>query len=1062
MLIGRDLVLAAAGTALADADAGRGRLLLLAGEAGIGKTTVARAIVDRAHGAGAEVRWGACWEGDSVLPFAVWADCLRRPGGDACARIAQRLERGELDAGVDVTAPDRERLRFFADVIDALREVARSRLQVVVLEDLHWADALSLQLLRAIAGHLPSMRVLVVGTFRDDEMESDGPLSRIGGGAETIALGGLVEDDVRLLLHEVVGRPPTEEDVRSVFARTGGNPLFVTQVGRLLASGGAAVVPGGAREVLARRLARVSPDCYRVLGAASVLGVEFDVATVAAMLGETDEDVIRALEEAAALRLAAPLEGAPRRWSFAHALVGAARYEALGVAERAGLHRRAVEALRAGGRAPATVLAHHAGRARFDSGDPLPAEIDVAAAREAIGRLAWDEAVPLCERALEVAPAGGAGDGVRAEAWLALGDALRRTGDTEGSAKAFSAAVATARDHGWADVFARAALGFSAGLGSFEVRLFDRRQLDLLEEATAMLPGDAPLRPYVLARLSVALSFVTTDTRRLALADEAIELARELRDGRALAIALAARCDARAGPDHVAERRGAASEIVALARQEHDARLELLGRRHRAVALLELRDLPGFRAEVEAYARTAEQLGDPLYAWYVPLWRAMLAYADGRVDESVAEIEQAGAIGSSVDSLNAGLLTQTVRLFMALDRRDADEVDRRFVVMTSLEAQYAERVVDVVRAYVELVTGRAERGRITFERLGPDALRSLPRDQEWLTGVGAFLVSAVLVGDEPLVREAYELLAPYEGLGAFEGIAAVDHGVVDRYLVFGAAFLGDAGAVHRHVDRALQATADAGRLVATHTRADCARALRMTSDGEAHARGAELARTAARSYDAMGFDALAAEMRGLFEDATATAASPSGSSEARASLVQEGDTWCFTYAGGTARVRHAKGVADLATLLRHPGRDVHVRTLEGVDDVALGGSAQPVLDERALGEYRRRLREIETGLDEADRSGDAARAEALAAERDALVEELTRGAGPGGRRRRFDDADERLRKAVSARVKASIDRIEALHPALGRHLRNSVHTGYSCSYRPEQAVSWEVVEDRSS
>jgi hypothetical protein len=176
-------------------------------------------------------------------------------------------------------------------------------------------------------------------------------------------------------------------------------------------------------------------------------------------------------------------------------------------------------------------------------------------------------------------------------------------------------------------------------------------------------------------------------------------------------------------------------------------------------------------------------------------------------------------------------------------------------------------------------------------------------------------------------------------------------------------------------------------------------------------------------------------------------------------MVRQGDSWAISWDGLTVQVRHAKGVADIAMLVAVPGRELHVRELDGISAhlPPSSESSGDGADAQAIGQYRTRLRELETELDEADHRGDIGRSALLAAERDALVAELSRSVGLGGRPRRAgSDPDERLRKAVSARVKASIDRIESLHPALGRHLQASVRTGYWCSYRPERAVRWHV------
>jgi hypothetical protein len=1044
---GRDVARRVTDSALAGALAGRGRLVLVTGEAGIGKTTLARSVADLAEAGDAQVRWAACWDGGSLLPFGAWIDALRRPGGDRCGAIASRLA-DATEQAPDAAAATRARARLFADVLDALEEAASSRPQVVVLEDVHWADAPTLELVRAVAPHLPSMAALVVATYRDDELDAEAELAGIGGAAEWLTLDGLSARDVATLLAEVLGREPSSDEVHSVHGQTGGNPLFVTQVARLLAAGAPAAVPAGVRDVLARRLARLSPAADRVLAVAAVLGTAFDVQDVVAISGASEDEVFATLDEAARARLAHAVDERPDRWSFVHDLVRATRYERLGPADRADLHRRALDALDARATTPAGVLAHHAGRARFEPGDVRPAALAVAAAHEALARLAWPEALALCERALDVAPDGADGDLWRIEAMLAAGDARLRTGDDGGAAHAFGQAAAAARRHERWDLLARAALGFAAGLASFEVPLMERRQIALLEEAVAILPGDSPLRPLVLARLSVALSLMGTDDRRLRLADEAVRLARTGDDVAALASAIAARCDAIAGPDHVTERLGAATEIVALAQRVDDVGLELLGRRHRIVALLELRDLLGFDAEVAAFASGAERLGDPLYSWCVPLWQAMRAEAAGRLDDAEDLAREARSIGTSGGSANAAMLERVVALCIASDRGDVAGLD---TAARDVLAAYPDLVTPplrhIVTGWVDAEAGRLDGVRRDLAELARTDLALLPRDQEWLASLAQLVMAAAAVGDRPVLEAAYEHLLPYAGLGCFEGVAAIDRGVVDRFLALAAGHLGDLAAVERHAPAALAGGEAAGALVAAHTAADCARAFAATG---ASARAAELAADAAGRYEALGLDHRAAPLRRL------AALSPPAPDAGVATLVREGEAWAFTFDGTTARVRHAKGIADLAVLLANGPREVHVRTLEGVDG-APATAAQPALDDTAVAAYRARVRDLEAELDDADRRADDERSSRLAAERDAIVEELTRGLGLGGRRRSAgSDPDERLRKAVSARVRASIDRLEALHPALGLHLRHAVRTGYWCSYAPERPVTWHV------
>lgn len=1031
---------------LADALDGSGRLLLVAGEAGIGKTTLARTIAEDAESRGAQVRWGACWEGGSLLPFGVWIDAMRRPGGDACGAVAAHLAEGAA-AAPDAAAAGRLRVRLFGEVVDALEQAASVRPQVVVLEDMHWADASSSELLSVVARRLPSMATVVVATYRDDEL-AVGELDAIGGAAEWLSVGGLPEPDVAVLLADVLGREPTADEVRSVYAQTGGNPLFVTQVGRLLAAGASGTVPAGVREVLTRRLARLSADCVEVLAVAAVLGTVSDLRDIAAVSRRPESFVLAGLDEAARARLAHPVDGRPDRWSFVHDLVRAVRYESLGVGERAELHRRALDVLDVRGATPAGVLAHHASRARFDPGDQRPAALAVGAAHEALARLAWPEALALCDRALEVAPDGADGDRWRAEALLAAGDARLRTGDDDGAAVAFGEVAALARRHEQWDVLARAALGFASGLASFEVPLMEPRQIALLEEAHAVLAEDSPLRPLVQARLSVALSLMGADDRRLELAVESVRLARRGGDPSILAAAIAGLCDAIAGPDHIAERLSAATEVVALAQRVGDVGLELLGRRHRVVALLEVRDLAGFDAEVAAFARVADRLGDPLYAWYVPLWQAMRASAEGRLDEGEALARRARSIGEPSGSGNAAMLERVVAMCVASDRGDVAALDATWRDLAVAHPEFLRQPLhQIVTAWRNAEADRPDDVRRALASLAVTDLALLPRDQEWLVTFAQLIIAAAAVGHRPMLQAAYDKLLPYAGLGCFEGAAAVDRGVVDRFLVLAAGHLGDLDAVDRHAPAAMEGGEASGALIAAHTIADCAHAFAAAG---ASTRAAELAADATARYEALGLLRRAARLRPLL--ASSSPAQEAGG----AALVRDGDIWEFTYAGMAVRVRHAKGVADVATLLENSGREVHVRTLAGVEALP-PSSTQPALDDAAINAYRGRLRDLEAELDEADRHADVERAATLGRERDALIDELTRSVGLGGRRRPISgDPDERLRKAVSARVKASIDRLDDLHPRLARHLRHSVRTGYWCSYVPEQPVAWHV------
>jgi hypothetical protein len=404
------------------------------------------------------------------------------------------------------------------------------------------------------------------------------------------------------------------------------------------------------------------------------------------------------------------------------------------------------------------------------------------------------------------------------------------------------------------------------------------------------------------------------------------------------------------------------------------------------------------------------------------------------------------------------LLHATLRWFVALERADQAEADGAWRRMLR-QGELPTWVVATASAYMHARLGDPDAAAHDLDGLDAADLAEIPRDQEWLTTQAQVCLAAVAAGRHDLVARCHELLEPYAHLGVFEGAAAVDHGVVARFLATAASTLGHHDAARRHVDDALAATAGSGRLVMALTRADCGAALARSDDPEDRRRGLALVEAAVTELHGLGVGVAPDLERPLPGTSGRAAAETGEEAERGAGLVREGDVWAVTYSGATVRVRHAKGIADLAILLGRPHQEVHVRMLEGVPAGIGPMSPQVALDDRALAEYRQRLTDLEEELDEADRNADIGRAAELAAERDVLVDELTRSVGLGGRRRTVgSDPDERLRKAVSARVRSSIERIESVHPDLARHLRSSIRTGYWCAYRPERDVIWHVQE----
>jgi class 3 adenylate cyclase len=805
VFVGREAEMDRLGQLWKEAVAGGLRLVLLAGEPGIGKTRLAAELATAAHAEGAVVLVGRCDE-DLGVPYQPFVQALRHLVDHTPAEeLADRLGRyaAELVRLVPEVAdrvpglpaalrsdPETERYRLFDATAAWLGAVSAAAPVLLVLDDLQWATKPTLLLLRHVVRSTEPTRLLVLGTYRDSELDHDHPLVELladlrrQAGVERLSLAGLDWSGVARFLEQAGGQSLTDEELllaRAIYRETEGNPFFVREVLRHLTETGAVQrrqgrwrtgvpvqtlgIPEGIREVVGRRVARLSAHANRCLRVAAVIGLEFGLPVLQRAEGVDEEELVSAMEEATRARLVVEAPGSATGYRFAHTLVRQTLYEGLSAARRVSLHRRVAQAIEAvhgtalNDHLPA--LAHHWARAAAPAETSRAVHYATRAGDRALAQLAHDEAAAWYRSALELLDAaeGRAGDPERLRLLIALGEAQRRAGDADHRATLFAAA-GLARQQGNTDALAEAALANSRAILYSVVGRVDHQRVAVLEQALAATADapDSPIRARLLATLALELTW-SNRRRRLELSSEALTLARRLGDPATLAQVLLARFYACAAPDTQAERLANTAELLTLAEELGDA-----AARSRALALrfrvaMESADVAEAGRCLEANQRLAAELGQPTLRWFVELQRTARSLLAGRLEEAERLAQDALALGRSSGQPEALSFFVWQQAVVRFEQGRLEEVlDPIRQAATDYPGVSSAKSL-LALAYAEL--DRADQARTLYEELAAAEFTRLPMDAVWLRCLTDCARVCAFLGDTARAGALYRLLAPY-------------------------------------------------------------------------------------------------------------------------------------------------------------------------------------------------------------------------------------------------------------------------------------------------------------
>jgi len=876
--VGRTREVAALDKTLARAQEGRGSVVMLAGEPGIGKTRLAEEFCTHAEATGVAIARGACYEGDISAPYRPWTEALR---AYAEARPDDDLRR-EMGAGApeillllpelrsrfpDIEQatrlePELARPRLFDSLTQFVRAAAVTRPLLLFLDDLHWADRPSLALLQQVARNTTTSRLILLGAYRDVELDRKHPLSETLGTLarldeyEHAVLHGLPEETITELL--AVLEPSEEAAVARgelttvLHHETEGNPFFIRELlthlietGKIVLEGGRWIggvkgvdeldIPDGAREVIGRRLARLSDGCNDMLNRVSLMtsGCAWgELRAINASGGGgafSDATLLDHLDEA--LRAHVLVERRAQSglaYSFAHALIRQTLYQELSLVRRSFMHREvgeALERLYGEDSGPHVAeLSYHFFSA-IDGGDAgKAADYCERAGERAMALSAWEEAATHYQRALRAAERQPPSEsGQHCDLLLKLGAAQTYSAQIEQAVETYRLATETARQAGDAACLAQAAVGFEdASYAIFGEVGLRREALALLDEALDVL-GDAHPRLRVralIARIRPAGAIglgddvlyssgfgshaMTQDPALKQQAREAVALAEELNDPELLAGAMSILLE-------VGLRTGDSArdlpEALAQVRRSQECgavSLELWGRTVVLSGYLELGDMPAWRSELAEYVRRAHEIRLPVHIATTEAIGIVSLMAEGRLAEAEPLVFDCFRRRQEAGAPNA-VTTFGAQLY-ALRWLQGRPGELESLFRDTADASPNIPAYRVALALIHCANSDAALAQREIELVSSGDPMNVSDDPLWIVTMALWAEVCAETDDKPRAQAIYTMLQPHAHLNVVVR-QMVSLGSAERTLGRLAYTLGQWDNAERHFQRALDVNA---------------------------------------------------------------------------------------------------------------------------------------------------------------------------------------------------------------------------------------------------------------